>query len=298
MYEENRPDQGAPLTTEALDQAPLSSEAEKGEDPQADATAQTREAESNTAVTAPETAPSPDEQALTDPNPKVVDERAIPETEASPSQEGGETPLEAVEDPSCEENASASDAPTTVTEADPTSTDPASHDASVEAPADTPAASGREALTSDLGLARSPEGELSAPSEATTKEQLLAMQAELALLQRQIQQKKDAMERMQREILEFGELYPDHALSELPDDVWESVRAGVPIAAAFALFERRRERTLQQAKESNRENRTRSPGNLGRPSSDFFTAEEVRAMSPSEVHRHYAAILRSMKSWS
>ncbi len=103
--------------------------------------------------------------------------------------------------------------------------------------------------------------------------------------------------RMARECREFSELYPGLPLSELPDDVWESVRMGIPLAAAFALSERRRERLESCAREINQINRTRSMGAVHAANHDYFTPEEVRSMTPEEVRHHYRDIRNSMEKW-
>ena len=100
-----------------------------------------------------------------------------------------------------------------------------------------------------------------------------------------------------RECEEFCTLYPEVPLSSLPDAVWQDVREGIPLAAAYALAERRRVRREASAKESNQQNRMRSTGELRPASTDFFSPSEVRAMSPSEVRANYQSILRSMQKW-
>ena len=99
------------------------------------------------------------------------------------------------------------------------------------------------------------------------------------------------------EYAEFCELYPDLSTEDLPDDVWESVRQGVPLSAAYALFEQRRRRTLEKAQLRNLENKQRSSGSVEGGSADYFSADEVRAMSQTEVRANYQKILLSMQKW-
>lgn len=105
------------------------------------------------------------------------------------------------------------------------------------------------------------------------------------------------MSRLGRECAEFRQLYPEVPLSEIPDDAWDAVRSGVPLPAAFALSERKKVRIEQLAQESNRQNRTRSSGQLGQAAPGYFSYEEVRRMTREEVRENYNNILLSMQKW-
>ena len=72
---------------------------------------------------------------------------------------------------------------------------------------------------------------------------------------------------------------------------------GIPIAAAYALFERRRFTTEQKALEYNHANARRSSGSLEPTAPDYYSPAEVRAMSQSEVRANYDKIMRSMQKW-
>ena len=43
------------------------------------------------------------------------------------------------------------------------------------------------------------------------------------------------LEELNKEYSQFRELFPDMSISELPDEVLDSVKGGVPLTAAFAL---------------------------------------------------------------
>ena len=104
---------------------------------------------------------------------------------------------------------------------------------------------------------------------------------------------------MSAEVGEFSELFPTVPLSSLPDSVWQSVRAGVPLAASYALYEKKTARLIADAERVNAKNSSSSTGPVGRePSSDFFSPDEVRAMSRDEVRKNYAKIMASMKKWN
>lgn len=107
------------------------------------------------------------------------------------------------------------------------------------------------------------------------------------------------MDRAEREVRsgEFALLYPDVSFEDLPDEVLTEVRRGIPVAAAYALAERRRVCKEAHAAEINRQNRSRSAGSLGIGETDLFSPAEVRAMTQAEVRANYDKIIQSMQSW-
>ncbi len=102
---------------------------------------------------------------------------------------------------------------------------------------------------------------------------------------------------MGAECAEFLELYPDQSPTDLPDDVWESMRRGIPLAAAFALHERRRTRIEEAARLQDAQNRIRSTGGVETSKGGYLSPDEVRAMTPAEVKANYGSILLSMQKW-
>lgn len=124
-----------------------------------------------------------------------------------------------------------------------------------------------------------------------------ALETELANLKAELARRNEESEKIERECSEFYELYPDVPLGSLPDGVWDAVKNGVPIAAAYALSERKRLLRQQKAEQSNRENQKRSTGSLSGTDNSFFSPTEVRAMSPTEVRANYKKIMMSMQKW-
>ena len=96
---------------------------------------------------------------------------------------------------------------------------------------------------------------------------------------------------------EFRALYPDTAEADIPDEVWDSVNEGVPLAAAYALWTRREELRRQSAEAINRKNADGWGRAENAPSAEHLSPAEVRAMSPAEVRRNYSRIVASMKHW-
>lgn len=45
-------------------------------------------------------------------------------------------------------------------------------------------------------------------------------------------------ERLERELIEFGEFFPDVKLSAIPQSVWEEVKKGISLSEAFARYKK------------------------------------------------------------
>lgn len=104
--------------------------------------------------------------------------------------------------------------------------------------------------------------------------------------------------RILAEISDFCALFPDVPVESLPDEVWEEVRKGAPLAASFALYERRTAANARRIAQINSKNASRSAGIAGTDAaSEYFSAEDVRRMSREEVHANYSKIKESMKKW-
>ena len=127
--------------------------------------------------------------------------------------------------------------------------------------------------------------------EDNGKNELEILREEVARLRGELEEKKNSLERLGNEISEFSELFPDQPITSLPDSVWESVRSGAPLAAAYALYKKKNEIRLEKAGVINRKNGEMSTGALGRDTTEnFYTPNEVRAMSRSEIRKNYSKI--------
>ena len=136
-----------------------------------------------------------------------------------------------------------------------------------------------------------------AASQTPAGAELAELRGELNALREELRQERAVRTRLGAEYEEFQLLYPSTPLTALPDSVWEDVRRGIPIAAAFALAEKHRLRKEALAEESNLSNARRSSGAMKPTEPDYFSPDEVRAMSPAEVRKHYSQIRSSMKNW-
>ena len=127
--------------------------------------------------------------------------------------------------------------------------------------------------------------------------ELESLRQELMRLKEALEAAKSTPANISGELEEFRSLYPGISPDQIPDDVWEHARQGVPIAAAYALACRKKERPAELARSANLENAARSTGALEETRSGYFTPEEVRAMSASEVRKNYSRIMLSMQKW-
>lgn len=117
-----------------------------------------------------------------------------------------------------------------------------------------------------------------------------------SLLSRQEQQREAAI----KEIEDFHRLFPDVSLREIPPSVLETrERMAIPLNAAYALYEREWQLERARADAINRQNASRSAGRAGTDTAnEYFSADEVRKMTPKQVHENFSKIRESMKSWT
>ena len=149
------------------------------------------------------------------------------------------------------------------------------------------------------------EADESAPPELPSDNPPTDMAQELARLREQVTSlretlasQKAAYQRAGAEYAEFFSLFPAVSLSALPDDVWQSVQKGVPLAAAYALEERRAAVQAEKAQKVNQINREKSSGALNPTgNSDNFSLAEVRDMTPDEVRANFDKIMESVTQW-
>ena len=138
----------------------------------------------------------------------------------------------------------------------------------------------------------------SAPAPPAPEEQLRQLRDELKQLRAEMAQRDALLSRMGAECEEFHTLYPQTPISSLPDNVWADVKQGVPLAAAYALAERRRAYTEALADSTNRQNQKCSSGALSSTENEYFSPAEVRSMTQAEVRTNYQKIMRSMQKWN
>lgn len=137
------------------------------------------------------------------------------------------------------------------------------------------------------------------PSEQNDHdEEIRSLRGQVAELTDALTRQREMLQRMNRECTEFAELFPDTPLSRMPSEVWEAVNGGVPLAAAYALYQVKQQRREQLAAEVNARNRAMSGGGVSGTTDQHLSPGEVRQMTAEQVHNNYSKILESMKLWS
>lgn len=172
----------------------------------------------------------------------------------------------------------------------------AAPDTSLPGEAETADPAGAEGAPSADPRAEAPDADPGAVPDA--RAQLSKLREELTQLREELSRKEAVSLRLGRECAEFRELYPEVPLSEIPDAVWDAVRDGTPLSAAYALAERRRARREAAAAEANRRNGERSSGEMVQHTPGYFSRDEVLRMSRAEVRENYGNILLSMQKWN
>ncbi len=140
-------------------------------------------------------------------------------------------------------------------------------------------------------------GETAEAAEASLSANGLSLEAELARLRAELKARDALLARFHQESSQLALLYPEVSPASLPDAVWEDIKLGVPMAAAYALFLRKEEQKAASAAAYHRQNSRRSPGGMTPSREEFYSPAEVRAMSREEVKRHYHSIMKSMEAW-
>ena len=101
------------------------------------------------------------------------------------------------------------------------------------------------------------------------------------------------------EIKEFTSIFGAESVSKIPEEVWESMNRGVPLAAAYALYEKKAIQRAELTEIVNKKNASMSAGAINNAiAPGFFSPTEVRAMSAKEVKKNYNRIIESMKKWN
>lgn len=126
-----------------------------------------------------------------------------------------------------------------------------------------------------------------------------ALNEQVRQLTEELEKKEAEAEIVGGQIREFFSLFPNTAIESVPESVWESVKQGNSLAAAYALHHRRIQLEREKADRINEKNATLSAGKAGRgAAAEYFTPAEVRAMSQLEVRANYSKIIESMKKWN
>lgn len=152
-----------------------------------------------------------------------------------------------------------------------------------------------EELTSDGDIIEETDQRSDAEELSLIRSEITKLKEEL----RQLDELKAQSQRMLKEFDEFLELFPDKRIESIPDEVWAVARSGSSLAAAYALYEKKREASQRLAEKVNAKNAALSAGKAGSDgAAEYFSYEQVRQMSQAEVRKNYTKIRESMKKWN
>ncbi len=135
-------------------------------------------------------------------------------------------------------------------------------------------------------------------SEENGEDELSALRRQNEELKHELESRRSFSQRIESEITEFSEMFPDISLSKIPDEIWAEVKGGLPLSAAYARHERKRALSEMHTAQINNAARENSSGSLGNRTEYYYSPEEVRKMSASEVKKNYSHIIDSMKRWN
>lgn len=132
-----------------------------------------------------------------------------------------------------------------------------------------------------------------------TKEEIRTLREQVKQLTEELEARAAIADKIAAQIGEFTDLFPEVSMESVPESVWESVRRGSSLAASYALYARKAYMSGQRASDVNQRNARNSPGVAGKgTASEYYTPDEVRAMSQKEVRANYSKIIESMKKWN
>ena len=140
----------------------------------------------------------------------------------------------------------------------------------------------------------------SSESKENAGKRLEDLEAELAQSRAEIQRLSSVIRQRElsdREAADFAELFPTLNRSEIPDFVREQAKSeGIPLIAAYAVYARRLEIAGARIQETANRSAKFSAGPVSGSSEegDFFTLDQIRAMSPKEIRRNYKTIMKSL----
>ena len=136
-------------------------------------------------------------------------------------------------------------------------------------------------------------------ADEKTPDELDVLRTEISQLREELLKKTSEINMIRGQLGEFSELFPNVAPEDIPEEVWKNAAVSGSLAAAYALYHRRERVRARRVHTLNQKNAESSTGKVGVDAAkEYFTQNEVRAMSRGEVHENYSKILASMKKWN
>ncbi|MBQ5746909.1 MAG: hypothetical protein IIV81_03110 [Clostridia bacterium] len=109
---------------------------------------------------------------------------------------------------------------------------------------------------------------------------------------------KRVKKNLEEEIKKLLEIFPDFDTETIPDEVFDKCEDGRGLAAEYALWYLTEEKRKGEQQKKEEENDKSAPPNVKDSSEPlYFTPEQVRAMSESEIRKNYKTIMNSMEKW-
>ncbi len=134
-----------------------------------------------------------------------------------------------------------------------------------------------------------------APDEPDAESVIASLNEQIRTLTQKLTEKEQRESFMSMQLSEFCENFPDVDVRKIPDEVFDGMKEGNSLSSSYALYKVKADRIAEQ----NQKNAYRSTGRIGKTSSsEYFSADEVKKMSPSEVKANYTKIIESMKKWN
>lgn len=129
--------------------------------------------------------------------------------------------------------------------------------------------------------------------------ELERLREEIRTLNESIAEKQAQTEKISAELGAFAEYFPDVELKSIPEEVWNEVKSGNSLAASYALYTHKTKQSERIMREQNEKNAYFSAGRVGKnTANEYFTPDDVKKMSGSEVKANYSKIIASMKKWN
>lgn len=133
-------------------------------------------------------------------------------------------------------------------------------------------------------------------------DELALLKSELENLKQELRARdeREALQsRMIREIKEFQDYFPEVDIKGVSDEIWDQVKRGASLSAAFALDLRKAELERKKVSDFNEKNRRMSAGSLMNGDEEkYYSPSEVKKMTPAQVKLHYDDIVESMRHWN
>ena len=149
-----------------------------------------------------------------------------------------------------------------------------------------------EKLEEEYGEAWIPEG---IPEEIANE---LAEGRAAKKRERDAAKQSESESKAAEEIRRFREVFPDVKAENIPEEVWEAVSEGIPLAYAYALYKVESDGLSSYADEVNKRNSEKGAAAVSEgPTEPDYTKEQVENMSGKDVRRNYKGIVKAMKHW-